>query len=59
MTKRNMVAIAKTLYVLPITMGMAGETRKAGLDQKLVVLLCSGVLCEVKLSVSCLAVVDD
>ena len=28
MTKRNKVAIVKTLYVLPITMGMAGETRK-------------------------------
>ena len=40
-------------------MGMAGETRKAELDQNLVVLLCSGVLCEVKLSVSCLVVVDD
>ena len=53
------MAIVKTLYVLPITMGMAGETRKAELDQNLVVSLCSGVLCEVKLSVSCLVVVDD
>ena len=59
MTKRNIVAIVKTFYVLPITMGMAGEMRKTGLNQNLVVLLCSSVLCEVKLSVWCLVVVDD
>ena len=53
------MAIVKTLYVLPITMGMAGEPRKTGLNQNLAVLLCSGVLCGLKLSVWCLAVVDD
>ena len=32
------MAIVKTLYVLPITMGMASETRKTGLNQNLAVL---------------------
>ena len=53
------MAIVKTLYVLPITMGMASETRKTGLNQNLAVLFCSGVLCGLRLSVWCLAVVDD
>ena len=59
MTKRNIVAIVQTFYELPITMGMAGGMRKTGLNQNIVVLLCSSVLCEVKLSAWCLVVVDD